>query len=182
MKPLQIRLQKKCAASVLRGLLFRRIGAAGCFLVFMIIIPPAHAESARAAQSQRSLIAERVATLRQVRDVFRETAASPLPPRISAAELAEAKLYVEWLRTWAARLDKLAAKGESAIGGASGDSGGQAQLSSASKQMQEMSESFNLQYLQLQQQMQNENRKFTLVSNIMKNKHDTAKNAINNIR
>jgi hypothetical protein len=42
--------------------------------------------------------------------------------------------------------------------------------------------SFNLQYLQLQQAMQNENRQYTAVSNIMKTKHDTVKNSISNIR
>jgi hypothetical protein len=42
--------------------------------------------------------------------------------------------------------------------------------------------SFNLQYLQLQSQMQAENRAYTAVSNIMKTKHDTAKNSISNIR
>ena len=42
--------------------------------------------------------------------------------------------------------------------------------------------SFNLQYLQLQQQMQNENRQYTAISNIMKTKHDTAKNSISNVR
>ena len=42
--------------------------------------------------------------------------------------------------------------------------------------------SFNLQYLMLQNKISHENRQFTMVSNIMKNKHDTAKNAINNIR
>ena len=50
------------------------------------------------------------------------------------------------------------------------------------KTMQEMQMSFNLQYLELQQQMQDENRRFTMISNIMKTKHDTAKNSINNIR
>jgi hypothetical protein len=55
-------------------------------------------------------------------------------------------------------------------------------LFKATGEMQEMSQSFNLQYLGLQQNMQDENRRFTLVSNIMKTKHDTAKNAINNIR
>ncbi len=40
----------------------------------------------------------------------------------------------------------------------------------------------DLQYLQLQQDMQHENRQFTMVSNIMKVKHDTAKSSINNIR
>jgi hypothetical protein len=42
----------------------------------------------------------------------------------------------------------------------------------AAKQMQEM----------LQQKMQADNRQFTTLSNIMKTKHDTAKNAINNVR
>jgi hypothetical protein len=48
--------------------------------------------------------------------------------------------------------------------------------------MQETQMSFNLQYLQLQESMQNANREFTAVSNIMKTKHDTAKNVISNIR
>ena len=55
-------------------------------------------------------------------------------------------------------------------------------LMNATKEMQEMSQSFNLQYLQLQQEMQQENRQFTLVSNIMKTKHDTVENAISNVR
>ena len=52
----------------------------------------------------------------------------------------------------------------------------------AQTNMTEMSQSFNLQYLDLQQQLQDENRRFTLVSNIMKTKHDTSKSAINNVR
>jgi arginine decarboxylase-like protein len=56
------------------------------------------------------------------------------------------------------------------------------QLMNATREMQEMNMSFNLQYLQLQQKMQSDNRKFTTISNIMKTKHDTAKNAINNVR
>jgi septal ring factor EnvC (AmiA/AmiB activator) len=58
----------------------------------------------------------------------------------------------------------------------------QSQLLDATKQMQETQMSFNLQYLQLQSQMQNENRSYTAVSNIMKTKHDTVKNSISNIR
>ncbi len=58
----------------------------------------------------------------------------------------------------------------------------QAILLCATKQMQETQMSFNLQYLQLQSQMQNENRSYTAVSNIMKTKHDTVKNSIGNIR
>lgn len=58
----------------------------------------------------------------------------------------------------------------------------QTQLLRATKQMQEVQMSFNLQYLQLQSQMQNENRQFSMVSNIMKTKHETVKNSISNIR
>lgn len=41
---------------------------------------------------------------------------------------------------------------------------------------------FNLQYLQLQSQMQNQSRAYSTLSNIMKTKHDTVKNSISNIR
>ena len=50
------------------------------------------------------------------------------------------------------------------------------------KQVQEAEMSFNLQYLQLQSQMQHENRSYTAISNIMKTKHETVKNSISNIR
>ncbi len=50
------------------------------------------------------------------------------------------------------------------------------------EKMQEMNQSFNLQYLMLQQHMQDESRRFSLLSNIMKEKHDTAKNSIGNLR
>ena len=66
--------------------------------------------------------------------------------------------------------------------GAVGRGSGQNSLLQATKQMQETQMSFNLQYLQLQSQMQNENRQYTAVSNIMKTKHDTVKNSISNIR
>jgi len=74
-----------------------------------------------------------------------------------------------------------AASGGSAIGSASGGDE-QAQLLAATQQMQETQMSFNLQYLQLQSQMQEENRSYTAVSNIMKTKHHAVKNSISNIR
>ena len=49
-------------------------------------------------------------------------------------------------------------------------------------EMQEMEMSFNLQYLMLQNKISQENRQFSSVSNIMRTKHDTAKNSISNIR
>ena len=63
---------------------------------------------------------------------------------------------------------------------AKGDPAGR--LAKAAREMREMQQSFNMQFLALQNDMQKENRQFTMVSNIMKTKHDTAKNAINNVR
>lgn len=57
----------------------------------------------------------------------------------------------------------------------------QAQLMAATQGMQEMQMSFNMQYLQLQDSMQNDNRQYTMVSNIMATKHDTVRNTISNI-
>lgn len=67
--------------------------------------------------------------------------------------------------------------------GAGGKGGGSQQdMINQTKGMQEMMASFNLQYLQLQEKMQQENRSFTTISNVMKTKHDTAKASINNVR
>lgn len=178
-----------------------RVRAVLCSVACVLVIASAQAQSARTTADQRmllpqkTLIAQRVATLRTTRDVLRATAASPLPRDLSTAELTQARRYTAWLQTWAARLDALANKGEGAIGavggaagssgaigGAAGDGGGQDQLLAATGNMQETQMSFNLQYLQLQSAMQNENRQFTTVSNIMKTKHDTVKNSISNIR
>ena len=41
---------------------------------------------------------------------------------------------------------------------------------------------FNVEYLRLVEKMQNENRQFTSVSNVMKTKQDTTKNTVNNVR
>lgn len=59
-------------------------------------------------------------------------------------------------------------------GGASGGGGIEASL----QQAQEM----NLYYLQIQQQVQQQNQTFSTLSNVMKAEHDTVKNAIGNIR
>jgi hypothetical protein len=50
------------------------------------------------------------------------------------------------------------------------------------QQLQEMNTSFSLMYLQIHQQMQEESRRFTLIANVLKTRHDTAKNSISNIR
>ncbi len=55
-------------------------------------------------------------------------------------------------------------------------------LAALLKQPREMNQSSSAQYLTLQQRMQDESRRFSLLANIMKTKHDTARNSINNLR
>ncbi len=50
------------------------------------------------------------------------------------------------------------------------------------KSMQNTDQNFSMQYLGLQTQMGNQNRNYTAVSNVMKTKHSTVKNAIKNVR
>ncbi len=48
-------------------------------------------------------------------------------------------------------------------------------------EMQKQSQAFNLQYLELQNGLQEDNRQFSTLTNLMKVRHDTAKAAINNM-
>ena len=75
------------------------------------------------------------------------------------------------------------AAGTGAVAGAgAGPSDAFNQMMTATRQMSEFQASFNLQYLQLQEKIQMDTRQFNLISNIMKTKHDAAKNALNNVR
>lgn len=100
---------------------------------------------------------------------------------LAALERSHAKI-VELTEKMSAMYVALGKKIEEVGKLAAASSNAQAQLLQATKQLQEMQASFNLQYPQLQQAMQHENRQFTMLSNVMKTKHDTAKNAIQNIR
>ncbi len=64
---------------------------------------------------------------------------------------------------------------------AAAGSGSEGDILEATRALQQESQTFNLQYLQLQENMQRESREFTALSNVMKVKHDSAKSAINNI-
>lgn len=85
-------------------------------------------------------------------------------------------------RTLAAKAEALSAAAKKvavlhAAGGGSKD-----QLLNATKEMQEMNQSFSRQYVQLKSRIQVENQRYVALSSLMKTKHDTAKNAISNIR
>jgi hypothetical protein len=67
---------------------------------------------------------------------------------------------------------------ESPIGGPANTGTEGSSVEGALQQSQE----FNLYYLQLQEQLSAENRAFSAMSNVLKTRHDTVKNAIGNIR
>jgi hypothetical protein len=88
------------------------------------------------------------------------------------AVLAADDAYMRALRTAvAAEINARRARGEDVT-----------ELMAEQARLQEMQMSFSMQYLMLQQQMQNENRQYTMVSNIMRTKHDTVQNSISNVR
>ena len=91
------------------------------------------------------------------------------------------KQHDSTFRVLNAKLQQWELKTDAAIGIDAG-SNSQNQLLNATKQMQETQMLFNLQYLQLQSQLQRENKSYTAISNIMKTKHDTVKNSISNVR
>ncbi len=103
---------------------------------------------------------------------------------LGEAEAARSKLLEAHgrLREASAELGRLFAQQSELVAAVAKARGSQAALSKATKNMEEAQMSFNLQYLQLQSQMQHENRSYTALSNIMKTKHDTVKNSISNIR
>jgi hypothetical protein len=69
-----------------------------------------------------------------------------------------------------------ATSGTTTAGGAS-----EGDLLEATRALQSQAQTFNLQYLQLQESMQRESREFTAMSNVMKVRHESAKSAIGNI-
>lgn len=113
--------------------------------------------------------------MRSTSRTLRELSKEPAPKNLTADQKKELDKYNKWLKSSSSELDKLAEKAEDMLGDSN-------KLMQATKEMQEMNQAFNLQYLKLQQEMQGQNRQFTLISNIMKVKHDTAKSAINNVR
>jgi hypothetical protein len=145
-------------------------------------------QPAPAEREYRSALAfadGKIRSLRETAAKFHGLSREPIPSRLGDAERKKIVEYDRWLQGAAGRCEDLAMKWEQGVGRirARGEGGGaQSEFATATKEMQEMGMSFNLQYLQLQNQMQNENRSYTAVSNIMKTKHDTVKNSINNIR
>lgn len=121
------------------------------------------------------LLRNRVNVLRSTSKTLRELSKSPAPKGLNSKQQKELADYNKWLEASSGALDELAKLGAALLTK-------EPELRQATQEIQEMNQSFNLQYLALQRKMQHENRQFTMVANIMKVRHDTARSAINNVR
>jgi hypothetical protein len=67
-------------------------------------------------------------------------------------------------------------------GGLDASAGSEGSTVDAYWKLQQQSQDFNLQFLQLQEGLSQENRRFSTLSNVLKARHDTSKTVIQNIR
>ena|SRR5271157_216711 len=149
------------------------------FLISVLILQlEAFAQRSDPAIGTAEFAKGRITKLQQAARTFQELAAQPLPAQLSDKEKREAERHTRWLKDSSQELAELANRWHFRLTDIEKNQG----LLSQQKQMMEMNQSFNMQYLALQENMQNESRRFSLISNVMKTKHDTAKNSINNLR
>ena len=109
--------------------------------------------------------------LQEASETLAALADAPPPSGLGELEAREFTAYSTWLKRSSEKLEARVKETKAAR-----------KLMESTKEMQEMNQSFNLQYLSLQQNMQAENRQFTMVSNLMKKNHAAAREAINNVR
>ncbi len=125
---------------------------------------------------------KRIKILRNTSKTLLKLSKASAPKNLTSEQQKGLRDYNQWLERSSKKLDNLANTGDSIIQNAASSGNSQEELMQLTKEMQQMNQAFNSQYLKLQQEMQKENRQFAMISNIMKVKHDTAKSAINNVR
>jgi hypothetical protein len=153
-------------------------------VVGVSLIASTAAADASAYDSSLQGARDKVGALRGLGNTLQKASEEAPPPKLTADQIAEVKKYDAWLRTASERVVKLAASWEQKVEEirAACQKDPSCNRIATAKALNETNMSFNLQYLQLQSQMQHENRSYTAVSNIMKTKHDTVKNSISNVR
>ncbi len=123
---------------------------------------------------------QRIEILRQTAKALQELANQPLPANLPASEQTEANRFTLWLKNSSQRLYDLANRWQADLNKAV-----QTKTNDPKTQtntMREMNQAYYLKYIGLENKLSDENRRFTLIPNIMKSNHDSAKNRINNIR
>lgn len=118
---------------------------------------------------------EKIIMLRKASLSLEKLAKEHMPKHLDKRQTIEANKYSKWLLNASSDFNNLANRWKSELRTAR-------KINFNNQQVSEMNRAFSLQALSLQQKMQTENRKFTVISNIMKTKHDTAKSVIKNVR
>ena len=160
-------------------LVFASVVATGSPGLAMAIAPTPTPTEKLGPKQQSSQLRRQIAKIESIAGDLEALASEPMPkglpvedreswPRFDAFVSRCAELLKESAEDWTDVLDELEPQ--------------LAKHEDPAAALEEVTMAFNLQYLQLQSQMQHENRSYTAVSNIMKTKHDTVKNSISNIR
>jgi uncharacterized protein YdiU (UPF0061 family) len=153
---------------------------------------PSDGDSSQAPALRKAALAgdlkalqQRQSNARSAASILRALAEEAMPAGLPRTEQTTWKRYAEFLRACSDRIENVVARWEAklvALDEQIRSAQSERALRAAARQLAEVSRSFSMQYLGLQQEMQAENRKFTALSSIMKTRHDTAKNAIGNVR
>jgi hypothetical protein len=152
-------------------------------LISLLIIMPGFTGMAFGQGKQTETLRfsrERIERLRQAAQSLLELAKQPPPPNLPPSEQNEADRYSIWLKLSSQKLSELASRWYDDLAKIEKSKIGD--LKTRIGLSREVNQSYIKEYLQLLNKLTDENRRFTTVSNIMKTKHDTAKNAINNVR
>jgi hypothetical protein len=128
--------------------------------------------------------ADKITAMRAQAASLNKAASEAPTTKLTPEQQVELQKYDAWIRSSAERITKLAAGWEAKVEAirTGCEKSASCNKATTSKTLQETNMSFNMQYLQLQSQMQHENRSYTAISSIMRTKHDTVKNSISNVR
>lgn len=130
-------------------------------------------------KQQISQLRKRVGKIEAIASDLEALAKEPMPKKLPVEDRESWPKFNEFVARSAGQLRTAAVACTEAIDALEPEL---AQHEDPSRAIDELSMSFDLRYLELQTQMQSENRAFTMISNIMKTKHDTVKNSISNVR
>jgi hypothetical protein len=119
----------------------------------------------------------RINRLQQAARSLQERAVEPLPANLTDDQKKEAAKYTRWLRDSGRKMNDLARRWQDALSNVARNKS----IVISQKQMEKMNMSFNDQCSALRDELLDELRRYAMISRIMKNNYDDARNSINNL-
>jgi hypothetical protein len=119
----------------------------------------------------------RINRLQQAARSLQERAVEPLPANLTDDQKKEAAKYTRWLRDSGRKMNNLARRWQDALSNVARNKS----IVISQKQMEKMNMSFNDQCSALRDELLDELRRYAMISRIMKNNYDDARNSINNL-